>query len=81
MCELRHNFARSWNLKRKPQLVGKGLQLSCVPKISFRNRPASSINFGHTNTYIHEPFGLGSFAMDDSQTKPASWALFIRSIR
>ena len=49
-----------------------------MPKISFRNCPVSSINSGHTNIYINEPFGLGRFATDHSLTKAASRPLFVR---
>ena len=45
--ELRHNLARCETKKLRPDLL----------KISFQNRPCSSINSGHTNIYIQSTSG------------------------
>ena len=60
LCDFSHlpktgNYVITWrgmkNFNRKPQLVGGGEFWPDIPKISFRNRPVSSINSGHTNIY------------------------------
>ena len=56
------------NFNRKPQLVGGGGGIwSDTPKISFRNRPVSSINSGHTNIYTSSSFSVASRRITPSQ--------------
>ena len=42
--------------------------------------PTQTTTWGIRRLYIYEPFGLGRFATDHSQTKPAPRALFVRLI-
>ena len=62
LCDFKHfpktgNDVITWGgvkkFNRKPKLAGGGKLWPDIPKISFRNRPVSTMNSGHTNIYIY----------------------------
>ena len=77
------NYVITWRgvkrLNRKPQLFGGGGALwPETPKISFRIRPVSSINSGHTYIYINIRALRSRSLRDGSLPHKSRFATFVR---